>query len=157
MPLVTLSEVSIRFRGPPLLDGVDAVIEPGQRIGLLGRNGAGKSTLMRIVAGEQPPDSGRCVLAPGAHVARLEQEVPAELGESLPGDSSVEAVIRSGWRSTEEHDDWKLDGELDRLLAATRLDPAARFEDLSAGLKRRTLLARAVVSGPDLLLLDEPT
>ena len=155
MPLVTFDNLSIRFRGPALLDGVSAVIEPAQRIGLLGRNGAGKSTLMRIISGDVTPDSGRCVIAPGSHVARLEQEVPASVAES--GDGTVEAVIRSGWRSTDEHDDWKLEKELERLVEATRLDPAAMFSDLSAGLKRRTLLARALVSKPDLLLLDEPT
>ena len=151
MPLATLDDLTIGFRGPPLLDGVSCVIEPGQKIGLLGRNGAGKSTLMRILAGEQAPDSGRCVLADGTHVARLEQEVP----DSIEG--TVENVIRSGWRSTDEHDDWRLDKELERVLRETRLDPAAEFDDLSAGLKRRTLLARAVLGKPDLLLLDEPT
>ncbi len=155
MALVTLDDLTIAFRGPPLLDGVSAVIEPGQRIGLLGRNGAGKSTLMRILAGEQTPDSGGITLSDGAHVARLEQEVPTEVTDA--GDGTVEAVITSGWRSTEEHDDWKLERELDKLLEATRLEPKARFADLSAGLKRRTLLARAVISQPDLLLLDEPT
>ncbi|QDT68886.1 ABC transporter ATP-binding protein uup [Planctomycetes bacterium MalM25] len=155
MPLVTLDNLTIAFRGPPLLDEVSTVIEPGQKIGLLGRNGAGKSTLMRIVAGEQAPDSGSCTLAEGTHVARLEQEVPSEVADA--GDGTVDAVIRSGWRSSDEHDEWKLDKELERLVAATRLDPAAKFTDLSAGLKRRALLARAVVSKPDLLLLDEPT
>lgn len=155
MPLVTLENLTIAFRGPPLLDEVSTVIEPGQRIGLLGRNGAGKSTLMRILIGEQAPDSGRCTLADGVHVARLEQEVPTSITGA--GDGSVEAVIRSGWRSDEEHDEWKADAELDKLLTATRLDPTARFEDLSAGLKRRTLLARALISKPELLLLDEPT
>lgn len=155
MPLVTLDNLTIAFRGPPLLDEVSTVIEPGQRIGLLGRNGAGKSTLMRILIGEQAPDSGRCTLADGVHVARLEQEVPATI--SGAGDGSVEAVIRSGWRSDEEHDEWRADAELEKLLTATRLDPKAKFEDLSAGLKRRTLLARALISKPDLLLLDEPT
>ncbi|TWT42862.1 ATP-binding cassette domain-containing protein [Botrimarina hoheduenensis] len=155
MALVTLDDLSIGFRGPPLLDGVDCVIEPGQKIGLLGRNGAGKSTLMRILAGEQTPDSGRCTLAPGVHVTRLEQEVPVALSDA--GTGTVEAVIRSGWRSNEEHDEWRQDRELERLLTATRLDPHAAFSELSAGLKRRTLLARAVIGAPDLLLLDEPT
>ncbi|MEO1496689.1 MAG: ATP-binding cassette domain-containing protein [Planctomycetota bacterium] len=154
MALVTLEDLSIAFRGPPLLDGVDWVIEPGQKIGLIGRNGAGKSTLMRIVAGVQAPDSGRCAVAAGAHVARLEQEVPAEL---VAGDGTVAAVIRSGWRDAGEHEAWRLEREFDRLVEATRLDPNARFSELSAGLKRRALLARAVISQPDLLLLDEPT
>ncbi|QDV78786.1 ATP-binding cassette domain-containing protein [Botrimarina mediterranea] len=157
MPLVTLDNLTIAFRGPALLDGVSAVIEPGQKIGLLGRNGAGKSTLMKLIAGEVLPDSGRCVLAEGVHVARLEQEIPAELDGVGLAVASVDEVIRSGWRPTGEHDDWRQDKEVERLLRELRLDPAAKFADLSVGLKRRTLLGRAVLGRPDLLLLDEPT
>ena len=151
MALVSLDDLTIAFRGPPLLDGVGCAIEPGQRIGLLGRNGAGKSTLMRIVAGDLAPDSGRCTVADGVHVARLEQEAPPGL------EGTIESVIRSGWRSTEEHDEWREDKQLERLLEETGLDRDAAFDQLSAGLKRRTLLAKALMSQPDLLLLDEPT
>ncbi|TWT97885.1 ABC transporter ATP-binding protein uup [Botrimarina colliarenosi] len=157
MPLVTLDNLTIAFRGPALLDSVNAVIEPGQRIGLLGRNGAGKSTLMRIIAGEQAPDSGRCVVAEGAHVARLEQEIPAEVAGVDAATATVDEVIRAGWRPTGEHDEWRIDMESERLLRELRLDPTARFADLSVGLKRRTLLGNAVIGQPDLLLLDEPT
>ncbi len=157
MPLVTLDNLTIAFRGPALLDGVSAVIEPGQKIGLLGRNGAGKSTLMKLIAGDVLPDSGRCVLAEGVHVARLEQEIPAELEGIDVAVASVDEVIRSGWRPTGEHDDWRQDKEVERLLRELRLDPTAKFADLSVGLKRRTLLGRAVLGRPDLLLLDEPT
>ncbi len=157
MPLVTLDNLTIAFRGPALLDGVSTVIEPGQKIGLLGRNGAGKSTLMRIIAGVVAPDSGRCIVADGVHVARLEQEIPAGAEALGLATATVGEVIRSGWRSTGEHDDWRLDKECERLLRELRLDPEAQFAELSVGLKRRTLLGRAVIGRPDLLLLDEPT
>src|SRR3982751_3352386 len=78
-PLIRLNEVTIRFLGPPLLDGVSCQIESSQRIGLLGRNGSGKTTLMRMMSGDIRPDSGQCVLSPGVRVALLPQEVPRDL------------------------------------------------------------------------------
>ncbi len=157
MPLVTLENLTISFRGPPLLDGVSTVIEPGERIGLLGRNGAGKSTLLRILAGDVESDHGQCRLAPGAHVAMLAQEPPTD----VPAGTTVADLIRSGWRGIAE-EEWRLDKEITRLLAATQLDRLplggeTPLAELSVGLKRRAWLARALVSRPDLLLLDEPT
>ncbi len=160
MPLATLDQLSIGFRGPLLLDEVDCVIEPGQRIGLLGRNGAGKSTLMRILAGEQAPDSGRCVLVPGARVERLVQEVPDDLS------GTVAELLSAGWHPSsgdheayheEGHVDWRLTRDLETLLEQMQLDGEAEVASLSAGLKRRVLLGRSVMGNPDLLLLDEPT
>lgn len=74
-PLVQLNNLSIGFRGPALLDDVTCSIEVGQHIGLLGRNGSGKTTLMRIIAGQMTPDHGQLVIAPGARVALLQQDV----------------------------------------------------------------------------------
>src|SRR5262245_27951684 len=79
MALITLQEVSHSFTGLPLLDGIGLQIEPGERLGLLGRNGAGKSTLMRILAGEIDPDGGRVIRQQGLRVARLVQEVPRDM------------------------------------------------------------------------------
>ena len=79
MALVTIHELSIRFRGPPLLDGINCQIERGQRVGLLGRNGAGKSTLLRILCGQVEADHGEVSLASGAHVSLLPQDVPQDL------------------------------------------------------------------------------
>ena len=76
MPLVTVTDLTIRFRGPALLDGVNCLIDTGQRIGLLGRNGAGKTTFMRILAGTVTSDHGSAVFSPGARVALLQQDVP---------------------------------------------------------------------------------
>mgnify|MGYP000290360896 CR=1 FL=1 len=66
MSLIQIDDLSIGFRGPALLDSVSCRIEPGQRIGLLGRNGSGKTTLMRMIAGQVTPDHGRIVIAPDA-------------------------------------------------------------------------------------------
>ncbi len=66
MALITVTDLTIGFRGPPLLDGVRCQIEPGQRIALFGRNGAGKTTFLRILCGQVAPDHGQVSFAPGA-------------------------------------------------------------------------------------------
>ncbi len=158
MPLVTISDLTIRFRGPALLNGVDCIIEPGQKIGLLGRNGAGKSTLMRILMGQIEPDHGSVQLSPGARVAFLPQEVPHDLhgtvAEIVRVGVSVAEDIGSGLDAPE---DWQIDHKVDQVLSRMELDPEALVQTMSSGMKRRVLLARTLVDKPDLLLLDEPT
>jgi ATP-binding cassette subfamily F protein uup len=151
MPLVSLRDLVIRFRGPELLDGVSCEIEAGERIGLLGRNGAGKTTLLRMLAGEQQPDSGEISFAPGSRVAYLPQDVPSDIS------GAVHDVALTGARAASEEPDWQIEERVEQTLARMQLDGAARFESLSSGMKRRVLLARALASNPDLLLLDEPT
>ena len=146
MPLITLQELSVRFRGPPLLDDVSSVIEPGDRIGLLGRNGSGKTTLMRILCGAQEPDHGSVRFAPGAKVSLLPQDVPADLVGPI---ATIVAHDLAG--------DWQSQRSVDDILGRMQLDGGRAFETLSSGMKRRVLLARALVNKPDLLLLDEPT
>ncbi|MGC4003999.1 MAG: ATP-binding cassette domain-containing protein [Pirellulales bacterium] len=153
MALVTIRDLSLRYQGPSLLDNVSCLIEPGQRIGLLGRNGAGKTSLLRMLAGEESPDAGEIVIAPGAKIAVLPQDVPSDVH------GVVHDVILSGWTPGEHDEDkpWIAEHRIERLIDEMSLDGAARFETLSSGMKRRVLLARAIVSEPDLLLLDEPT
>src|SRR5881275_3189154 len=76
MPLVVLDRVSLAFGHLPLLDEATLRIERGERVSIVGRNGTGKSTLLRIVSGEQAPDTGSVWRAPGVSMARLEQDVP---------------------------------------------------------------------------------
>lgn len=76
MPLLTLSDVSLSYGHLPLFEGAGLIIEPGERICLIGRNGSGKSSLLKVLAGDVPPDHGTIWRAPGLKVARLEQEVP---------------------------------------------------------------------------------
>jgi ATP-binding cassette subfamily F protein uup len=153
MALVTIRELSIGFRGPLLLDGVTCQIQRGQRIGLLGRNGAGKTTLMRILCGKVEPDSGEVVLAPGVKVSLLPQDVPRDFG------GRVSDVVAGGLASAKDEGEaaWRKEQRVERILSRMELDGEASFEVLSAGMKRRVLLARALVAEPDLLLLDEPT
>ena len=155
MPLVTIRDLYLRYRGPALLDGINCVIEAGQRIGLLGRNGSGKTTLMRLLSGDVDPDRGEVLVAPEANVAFLPQDVPQDLR------GSIREIVAMGVHSSqliEAHESaWKGDHQVDQILARMNLDGNEPFELLSSGMKRRVLLARALVSGPDLLLLDEPT
>ena len=152
MALLSLLDVSHAFGGPPVLDHVNFQVNAGERLCLLGRNGAGKSTLMKLIAGEIKPDTGQIFRQPGAHFARLVQEVPTDLT------GTVHDIVSSGLRSASAHEeDWEREVRLEDLIAHVGLDSHAEFSALSGGLKRRVLLAQALASQPDLLLLDEPT
>ncbi|HUX24338.1 MAG TPA: ATP-binding cassette domain-containing protein, partial [Burkholderiales bacterium] len=74
MPLLQLSQVSLAYGHVPLLDQVDLVIEPGERIGLIGRNGTGKSSLLRLVEGASAADDGKLWRAPKLKLASVAQE-----------------------------------------------------------------------------------
>lgn len=156
MSIVTITDLSIRFRGPALFENVSCRIEPGQRIGLLGRNGAGKTTLMKIICGNVEPDAGSVLIEPSTHIAILGQDVPQDLN------GSVYEIVASGLAGMlgpqgDPIEDWEIQVEVDQILSRMNLDPETRFEKLSSGMKRRVLLAKAIVTKPDLLLLDEPT
>jgi ATP-binding cassette subfamily F protein uup len=151
MALVSLLDVSLSFGGAPLLDRVNLQIDRGERVCLVGRNGAGKSTLMKVIAGELKPDDGQVFRQPGATFSTLRQEVPAGLT------GTVQTVVEGEGGSFEEHNDWERHDRVERLLEKMGLPATAEFASLSAGQKRRVLLARGLVEEPQLLLLDEPT
>ena len=153
MPLLSLRDVSFTWGGTPLLEHVDLEIERGERVGLLGRNGAGKSTLMKIIAGEVAPDDGSVQLAPQARLTRLVQEVP-----QAEGDQTVADLVAGGYTTNPDPaHDWEAEQAVARVLTRMSLDGTLTFASLSSGMKRRVLLARALVHEPEMLLLDEPT
>lgn len=153
MPLVTVRDLHVGFRGPALLDGVSCQIDAGQKIGLLGRNGAGKTTFMRLLRSDLEAESGEISFAPGAKVAFLPQEVPQDVHGLV-----WQIVAQGASHHAEDHETaWQAEHRVDQLLATMNLPGNAQFERLSSGMKRRVLLARALASSPDLLLLDEPT
>jgi ATP-binding cassette subfamily F protein uup len=184
MALLSLRGIAVSFGGPPLLDGVDLSIERGERLCLVGRNGSGKSTLMKVLSGEIVPEDGEVVRQGGLKVARLTQEVPhgmtgsvydvvaAGLGAAgallaeyhhvsheLAVDCS-DAMLRKleqVQQRLEAAGGWELNREVETVLSRLELPAEAEFSALSGGLKRRVLLAQALITRPDLLLLDEPT
>lgn len=156
MRIITLNDVGFTWRKPALLDNLSLAIDSGEHIGLLGRNGTGKSTLMKLISGELIPDHGEIRREPKLKVARLVQEV------SQTATGSVREIVEQGIErgtAEEAHDasHWQAEAAIHKTLSRMQLDEDWRFENLSAGMKRRVLLAQALVGAPDLLLLDEPT
>ena len=155
MALVGLREVCMGFGGHLLLDHVNFHLEERERVCLLGRNGAGKSTLLRLLKGDLTPDRGEIVYQQGVRLSLLPQEAPAGLtgtvldivadGQSDSGAASAKDFGRRG------------PSQVEKIVSLMDLNPCEQFETLSAGLKRRVMLARGLVCDPDVLLLDEPT
>ncbi|MES9940674.1 MAG: ATP-binding cassette domain-containing protein [Candidatus Thiodiazotropha sp. 6PLUC2] len=184
MPLITLRNLHLSFGDAPLLDGVNLSIEKGERIALLGRNGMGKSTLMKVIMGSQIADDGERVVSNGVDIARLIQEVPEDVSGSVydlvadgmgglaeklknyhrishrlaeEGDQALLESLAEAQHDLESSGGWQLEQRVETVISRTGLDADAQFSELSGGLKRRVLLAQALVTEPDLLLLDEPT
>jgi ATP-binding cassette subfamily F protein uup len=151
MALLSLNDVSLTFAGPALLNSVSLQIDDGERLGLLGRNGAGKTTLLKILEGTLVPDSGEVVPQPRLRVASLQQDVPLDLS------GSVRDYLHEVCGVTRSDTSWEIETRIDQASHDLTLDLDAALEALSAGSKRRVLLAAALVRDPDLLILDEPT
>ena len=158
MALISLQAVSLGFGGPLLLEQVNLQIEAGERVGLLGRNGAGKSSLLKLINGEVLPDSGTVARQQNLRVAYLSQEVPQAITGRV-ADIVAQGLDAAPIAFDDDHagQEWRRQLQVEQVLSRMQLDPAAQFELLSAGLKRRVILAQGLARQPNLLLLDEPT
>ncbi len=148
--VLTLRKLCLAFGGPPLLDEASLVLEAGERACIVGRNGAGKSSLLRVVAGRIQPDSGEINLARDARLAFLPQEIPTDLHGTI-GEIVAAPLHAQGLA------EWEIAHRLERNLEHMELQAEPDFDTLSAGMRRRVLLARELAVEPELLLLDEPT
>jgi len=187
MALIGIRDVCWGFGDPPLLENITLQIEKGERVCLVGRNGVGKTSLLKLLSGDILPDSGDIWRQQGITVSVLEQDVPPGLDQTIfdmvaegfgekgrtlveyqrictqldaAGDGGFSKLgkMRDALRHQLDADNgWELLRRIESILSRTRLDSEKKFADLSAGLKRRTLFARALALEPDLLLLDEPT
>ena len=158
MALLSLQDVNIGFGRPLLIEHANLQIERGEKVCLLGSNGTGKSTLLKLINGDLLPDSGEIVRQKGMHTAYLSQEIPKELHGTVFDivSDGFEALDRcQSTRNTDQ--EWKRRHQAEKVISQMQLDADAEFNTLSAGLKRRVLLARGLVCDPDILLLDEPT
>ncbi|MBF0213566.1 MAG: ATP-binding cassette domain-containing protein [Magnetococcales bacterium] len=152
MALIGTRSVKISFGGPPILEDAGFFMDKGERVCLVGRNGSGKSTLLRLLSGLHHPDEGEVVRSKGITIASLDQEVPGQLVGTIR-----EVATPDPSRLHDDLEGPRLAATLDELLDLLGLPGERIFAELSGGLKRRVLLARALAAQADVLLLDEPT
>ncbi|WP_375173052.1 ABC-F family ATP-binding cassette domain-containing protein [Pseudooceanicola sp.] len=143
-PLLQLSAISLTFGGDPVFDDLSLVIQPGDRLALVGRNGSGKSTLMKVMAGLVEVDTGDRVVTPGTSVGYMEQD-PEMAGFTTLGDFATSALDPA------EH------YRVEMASEGLKFDPDRPVATASGGERRRAALAKLMAEAPELMLLDEPT
>ncbi len=182
MNLVSLGGVCLRYGANTVLDGVDLNVMRGESVALIGRNGCGKTSLLGVIAGTVVPDGGRVERMRGLRAAYLPQEVPGNLcgtaysvvagglgetGSMMARYAELSSVRAKGESNAEEMASlsarisegglWDADSKIRAVLEILEMPPDLEMSDASAGIRRRALLGRGIVSRPDILLLDEPT
>ncbi|MBW2561357.1 MAG: ATP-binding cassette domain-containing protein [Deltaproteobacteria bacterium] len=184
MSLISLQNLTLSFGGPPILQEVNLEIAPGERVCLIGRNGEGKSSLMKVITGDLEPDSGTIVRQRGLRVAHIAQDVALDLTGSVfevvagglgalrkllkhyhdisvrlgsGGDENLLTEMEGVQHQLEIAGGWHAKQRVETVISRLQLNADLPYSELSGGMKRRVLLASALVSDPDLLLLDEPT
>ncbi len=154
---IRFNEVSFEYsRNKPILDEASFSLREGSKITLMGQNGAGKSTLLQLITGALKPESGTIHVAKNLTVAYAQQVIPREEMEL-----SVRDFFASARRSLSEggQETYDLNPRIEKVLAVVNLKaPLDRIiKTFSGGQQARLLLASALITNPDLLILDEPT
>ncbi|QDH17607.1 ABC-F family ATP-binding cassette domain-containing protein [Swingsia samuiensis] len=176
MSLLTITDLTIRIAGRPLLEDASLSVDPGRKIGLIGKNGAGKSTLLGAIAGDISPDSGTITLANRATMGRVKQETPSGntslIDTVLEGDIERTKLLHEAETATDPTriadiherliaiDAHTAPARAGAILSGLGFDQEAQLKpvsDFSGGWRMRVSLATALFLNPDLLLLDEPT
>ena len=144
IPLLQLSQISLTFGGDPVFDGLDLVVQAGDRVALVGRNGSGKSTLMKVMAGLVEADTGSRVVPSGVSVGYMEQD------PTMDGFATLGEYASSGLEAGELY-------RVERASEGLKFDPDRPVSTASGGERRRAALAKLMAEAPELMLLDEPT
>ncbi|MEM6825387.1 MAG: ABC-F family ATP-binding cassette domain-containing protein, partial [Pseudomonadota bacterium] len=143
-PLLQLSGITLTFGGAPLFEALDLIIQPGDRLALVGRNGSGKSTLMKLMAGLMEADHGIKTAPLGARIGYMEQD-PTMDGFGTLGEFAAKDLIPG-----EEY-------RIEQAAEGLDFKPDTPIKTASGGERRRAALAKLLAEAPDLMLLDEPT
>ncbi|KJZ20266.1 ABC-F family ATP-binding cassette domain-containing protein [Loktanella sp. S4079] len=143
-PLLQISDIALTFGGDPVFEDLSLVVQPGDRVALVGRNGSGKSTLMKVMAGLVEADSGSRVVSPGVRVGYMEQD------PTMEGFETLGEYAASGLEPDEAY-------KVDMVAEGLKFDPSGKVATASGGERRRAALAKLMAEAPELMLLDEPT
>lgn len=184
MIYINMQDVTLGFGGHPVLENAHLQIHDNEKVAIIGRNGQGKSTLLKLLYGEMTPEAGEIQKNQGLKIAYLGQEVPqdmqgvvfdilvqglGDLGEAIVEYNAVSQKLahessdrllqklEDAQKKLDDNGGWEQIQNVEEIISHLQLDGAEKFENLSAGKKRRVLLGKALVKKPDLLLLDEPT